>query len=153
MTITDIARMMMNADQSQRKVAQPKYPNGTAVSHPDAPDDGLDITGITAADRKIVPVSKEAEQTVRDMALEDMKKYYSMSGPDGNNLGNFIKSYYKQIPPSDRANASWTLQQMHRDEAYRLCDFVRSRIPGWEIGQKFDTSILDEYQQGVDVKA
>ena len=75
-----------------------------------------------------------------------------MSGT-GNELGDTIKSYYKQIPPSDRANASWTLQQIHREEAYRLCDFVRSRIPGWQIGQRFDTSILDEYQQGVDVKA
>ena len=73
--------------------------------------------------------------------------------PDGNNLGNFIKSYYKQIQPSDRANASWTLQQMHREEVYRLYDFVRSRVPGWEIGQKFDTSILEEYQRGVDVTA
>ena len=108
---------------------------------------------MTAADRKIVSASKEAEQTVRDMALEDMKKYYGMSGPDGNDLGNFIKSYYKQVPISDRANAGWTLDQMHRDEAYRLYDFVRSRIPGWQIGQKFDTSILDEYRQGVDVKA
>ena len=93
MTITDMARMMMNADRYQCGGTQPKYPNGAAVSHPDAPDDGLDITGMTAADRKIVSVSKEAEQTVRDMALEDMKKYYGMSGPDGNNLGNFIKSY------------------------------------------------------------
>ena len=153
MTINDIARMMTNADRYRRGIAQPEYPNGAAVSHPDTPDDGLDITGITAADRKIIPVSKEAEQTVRDMALEDMKKYYGMSGPDGNNLGNFIKSYYKQIPPSDRSNASWTLQQIHREEVYRLYDFVRSRIPGWQIGQKFDTSILDEYRQGVDVKA
>ena len=83
-----------------------------------------------------------------------MKKYYGMSGPDGNDLGNFIKSYYKQVPVSDRANAGWTLNQMHRDEAYRLYDFVRSRIPGWEIGQWFDTSILEEYKQGtMDIKA
>ena len=154
MTITDMARMMMTSDQYQRGVTQPKYPNGAAVSHPDRPYDGLDITGMTVADRKAVPVSKEAEQAVRDMALEDMKKYYGMSGPDGNNLGNFIKSYYKQIQPSDRANASWTLQQMHREEVYRLYDFVRSRVPGWEIGQKFDTSILEEYKQGtMDIKA
>ena len=74
MTITDIARMMMTSDQYQRGVTQPKYPNGAAVSHPDRPYDGLDITGMTVADRKAVPVSKEAEQAVRDMALEDMKK-------------------------------------------------------------------------------
>ena len=154
MTITDMARMMMTSDQYQRGVTQPKYRNGATVSHPDRPYDGLDITGMTVADRKAVPVSKEAEQAVRDMALEDMKKYYGMSGPDGNNLGNFIKSYYKQVPVSDRANASWTLQQMHREEVYRLYDFVRSRVPGWEIGQKFDTSILEEYKQGtLDMKA
>ena len=151
MTITDIARMMMTSDQYQSKVTQPKYPHGAAVS--DAPDDGLDITGMTAADFHIIPVSEEAEQAVRDIALEHMKKYYGMSGPDGNDLGNFIKSYYKQVPVSDRANAGWTLNQMHRDEAYRLYDFVRSRVPGWEIGQWFDTSILEEYQRGVDVKA
>ena len=80
MTITDIARMMMNADQYQRGVTQPKYPNGAAVSDPNAPDDGLDITGMTAADFHIIPVSKEAEQAVRDIALEHMKKYYGMSG-------------------------------------------------------------------------
>ena len=153
MTINDIVWLMRNTERYQRGAAKPEYPNGAAVSHPDAPDDGLDITGVTAADRKIIPVSKEAEQAVRDMALEDMKKYYGMSGPDGNNLGNFIKSYYKQIPASDRANAAWTLQQIHREEVYRLYDFVRSRVPGWQIGQKFDTSILDEYPRGVDVKA
>ena len=153
MTINEIVWLLQNADRYQSEAARPKYPNGAAVSHPDAPNNGLDITGITPADRKIIPVSKEAEQAVRDMALEDMKKYYGMSGPDGNNLGNFIKSYYKQVPISDRSNASWTLQQIHREEAYRLCDFVSARVPGWQIGQWFDTSILDEYRQGVDVKA
>ena len=154
MTITDMARMMMNADRYQCGGTQPKYPNGAAVSDPNAPDDGLDITGMTAADFHIIPVSEEAEQAVRDIALEHMKKYYGMSGPDGNDLGNFIKSYYKQVPVSDRANAGWTLNQMHRDEAYRLYDFVRSRIPGWETGQWFDTSILEEYKQGtMDIKA
>ena len=153
MTINDIVWLMRNTERYQRGAAKPEYPNGAAVSHPDMPDDGLDITGMTAADFHIIPVSKEAEQAVRDIALEQMKKYYGMSGPDGNNLGNFIKSYYKQVPISDRSNASWTLQQINREEVYRLYDFVRSRVPGWQIGQKFDTSILDEYQQGVDVKA
>ena len=52
MTITDIARMMMNADRYQRGVTQPEYPNGAAVAHPDTPDDGMDITGMTAAERR-----------------------------------------------------------------------------------------------------
>ena len=152
MTINEIVWMMRNAEQYNRGGAQPEYPNGAAVSHPDAPDDGLDITGMTAADFHMIPVSKEAEQAMKDIAFDHMKRYYGMSGT-GNELGDTIKSYYKQIPTSDRANASWTLQQINREEVYRLYDFVRSRIPGWQIGQKFDTSILDEYRQGVDVKA
>ena len=56
MTITDMARMMMNADRYQCGGTQPKYPNGAAVSDPNAPDDGLDITGMTAADFHIIPV-------------------------------------------------------------------------------------------------
>ena len=152
MTINDIVWLMRSTERYQRGAAKPEYPNGAAVSHPDMPDDGLDITGMTAADRKIIPVSKEAEQAMKDIAFDHMKRYYGMSGT-GNELGDTIKSYYKQIPPSDRANAAWTLQQIHREEVYRLYDFVRSRVPGWQIGQKFDTSILDEYPRGVDVKA
>ena len=34
----------------------------------------------------------------------------------------------KVVPVSDRANAGWTLDQMHRDEVYCLYDFVRFRI-------------------------
>ena len=132
MTINDIVWLMRSTERYQRGVTKPEHPNGAAVSHPDMPDDGLDITGMTAVDH--------------------MKRYYGMSGT-GNELGDTIRSYYKQIPPSDRANAAWTLQQIHREEVYRLYDFVRSRVPGWQIGQKFDTSILDEYPRGVDVKA
>ena len=152
MTINDIVWLMRSTERYQRGAVKPEYPNGAAVAHPATPDDGMDITGMTAADRKIIPVSKEAEQAMKDIAFDHMKRYYGMSGT-GNELGDTIKSYYKQIPPSDRANAAWTLQQIHREEVYRLYDFVRSRVPGWQIGQKFDTSILDEYPRGVDVKA
>ena len=61
MTINEIVWLLQNADRYQSEAARPKYPNGAAVSHPDAPNNGLDITGITPADRKIIPESKEAE--------------------------------------------------------------------------------------------
>ena len=104
MTINDIVWLMRSTERYQRGAAKPEHPNGAAVSHPDMPDDGLDITGMTAADRKIIPVSKEAEQAMKDIAFDHMKRYYGMSGT-GNELGDTIKSYYKQIPPSDRARA------------------------------------------------
>ncbi len=76
-----------------------------------------------------------------------------MSGPDGNNLFDAIKAYLPKIPVEDRKHAGHTLHQIHNAETRRLNDFVRSRIPGWQHGQAFDTSILDEYQQGIDMKA
>ena len=152
MTITDMARMMMNADQYSRKVAQPAYPNGAAVTHPDTPDDGMDITGMTAADFHIIPVSKEIEQKVRDRVFENMKYRYGMTGT-GNEYGEMVHSYLMSIPAKDRRNAAYTIDEIHFDEVDKINAFVKSRVPGWQPGQAFDTSILDEYQQRVvDVK-
>ncbi len=32
-------------------------------------------------------------------------------------------------------------------------EFVKSRVLGWQLGQPFDTSILNQYRQGIEVKA
>ena len=146
MTITDMARMLMNADRYQRGSTQPKYPNGAAVAHPDTPDDGMDITGMTAADFHIIPVSKEIEQKVRDRVFENMKYRYGMTGT-GNEYGEMVHSYLMSIPAKDRRDAAYTIDQIHFDEVEKINAFVKSRVPGWQPGQSFDTSILEEYRQ------
>ncbi len=156
MTINDIARMVASGDRYQRQSATPNLPNGSLPPaghvNPYCPE-GMDITGMKESDFKIIPVSKEVETQIRDMTFNNMKKYYGMSAPSGNDLGDMIKSYVMTLPPKDRANAGYTLNQIHREEAVRLQDFVKSRVPGWQLGQHFDTSILNEYRQGIDVKA
>jgi hypothetical protein len=156
MTINDIARMMVSRDRYQRQMAWPKPQNGpgSPKGHvmPLCPE-GMNITGMKESDFKRIPVSKEIETKMRDMALQSMKNYYGMTASSGNEYGDAIKAYALTIPPEDRAHAKYTLHQIHREEANRLQDFVKSRIPGWQVGQAFDTSILDEYKQGVDVKA
>ena len=152
MTITDMARMMMNADQYSRKVAQPAYPNGAAVTHPDTPDDGMDITGMTVADFHTIPVSKEIEEKVRDRVFENMKYRYGMTGT-GNEYGEMVHSYLMSIPAKDRRDAAYTIDQIHFDEVEKINAFVKAHVPGWQPGQAFDTSILEEYQWGIDVKA
>ena len=156
MTINDIARMVASGDRYQRQSATPNLPNGSLPPaghvNPYCPE-GMDITGMKESDFKIIPVSKEVETQIRDMTFNNMKKYYGMSAPSGNDLGDMIKSYVMTLPPKDRANAGYTLNQVHREEAVRLQDFVKSRVPGWQLGQHFDTSILNEYRQGIDVKA
>lgn len=41
------------------------------------------------------------------------------------------------------------MTQVFREKSY---DFVKFRVPGQEVGQPFDTSILDEPQHGIDRK-
>lgn len=104
-----------------------------------------------ASDFKTIPVAKEYEQKVKDLAFRELRDGYGMTG--SGELANIIKSYYPQIPVEDRVHAARTLDKIHRAEAHRLIEFVQSKIPGWRVGQVFDTRILEEYKQGIDVKA
>ncbi len=112
----------------------------------------MDITGMKSSDFKIIPVDKDAEQQMKDIAFNHMKDYYDMSGGHGD-VGEAVKAYLSKISAGYRMHASWTLEQIHLAESTRLNDFVRSRVPEWEPGKPFDTSILDEYKQGIDMKA
>lgn len=158
MTFSQLARFQMSADryQQNRSNIRFQYPPGyngmpaPGDKNPFAPP-GLDITGMTEADFKIIPVSKEIEQKIRDLAFRELRDGYGMTG--SNELGETIQSYYPQIPPEERMHAAHTLQKINHEEACRLVDFVQSKIPGWQIGVPFDTSILNEYKQGIDVHA
>lgn len=64
-----------------------------------------------------------------------------------------VHRYLMSIPAGDRRDAAYTTNQIHFDEVDKLHAFVKSHIPGWQPGQAFDTSILEEYRQGIDGKA
>lgn len=157
MTFGQLARLQVSADRYQQNRNNVSlYPPG--YSGPLAPGDknpftppGMDITGMTESDFKIIPVSKEIEQKIRDLAFRELRDGYGMTS--SNELGETMKAYYPTIPPEDRPHASRTLYKIHHEEACRLVDFVQSRIPGWQVGVPFDTSILKDYQQGIDTRA
>ncbi len=115
--------------------------------------ESMNITGMKASDFKTIPVSKEVEEQVKDIAFQHMKKNYGMTDPNRSDLADAIKAYVSKIPEKDRVHAVRTLTNIHRAEAVKLDEFVKSRVPGWQVGQPFDTSILNEYRQGVDMKA
>jgi len=156
MTIHDLARMAANRDRFQKQSAMPVLPNGSLPPkghvNPYSPE-CMNITGMKASDFKTIPVSKEVESQVRDIAFQQLKKNYGMTDPDRNELGDAIKAYISKIPEKDRVHAVRTLTNIHRAEAVKLNDFVKSRVPGWHVGQSFDTSILNEYRRSVDVQA
>lgn len=158
MTVTQMARMGGNSALGSWYA---RHPEEIGMKTGDLPpaghvnpwaEPGMDITGMKPSDFKIIPVSKEVVQEIKDNVFEKMKTNFGMSGTSGKDLPDIIKAYYPKVAVKDRVHAAHTLTQIHRAEAIRLNDFVRSRIPGWQVGQAFDTSILDEYRQGIDMK-
>ena len=145
MTIT---RMVQNQQQQrigalvQRQQGRPHVnPYGTpGMSLNDAEDY-----------RKMVPVDEGIAQKVRQIAFDHMKNGYGVS--NGEDISKVIHDYTMSLIQERRLGASWTLNEIFHSEATRLGDFVHQHAPGWDWGKPFDTSILDEYRQGVDMQA
>ena len=91
-------------------------------------------------------------QQVKDTALTSAKDNYGWN--DTPYLSNFVKSYVPTVAVDERLATSWALQRVWREEVDRIGQYIHSKDPNWITwGQKFDLSILDDYKQGIDVKA
>lgn len=99
--------------------------------------------------RKIVPVDKDVAQQVKQLAFDHMKNGYGVS--DGEDISQVIRDYTMSLAPEQRLSASWTLNELFHSEAARLGEYVHQHDPDWNWGKPFDTSILDAYQQGMDI--
>lgn len=100
----------------------------------------MDITGMTAADFKIVPVSDEIRNALINQERKDFLENYGMS--NGEELSALMRKYIAGVPENERINVGWTLNQISLNEAQRLTDFAKERIPGWQAGKPFDRSIF-----------
>ena len=100
--------------------------------------------------RKMVHVDEGVVRQVKQIALDHMKKGYGVS--DGEDISKAIRDYTMSLAPEQRLSASWTLNEIFHSEATRLGEYVHQRVPGWDWGKPFDTSILEVYQQGVDMQ-
>ena len=101
--------------------------------------------------RKLVPVDEKAAQRVKQIAFDHMKNGYGIS--NGEDISAAIRDYTMSLAPEERLSASWTLNEIFHNEASRLGEFVHQHDSSWDWGKPFYTSILDDYRQGVDVKA
>ena len=101
--------------------------------------------------RKIVPVDESVMRQVKQIALDHMKNGYGVG--DDEDISAVIRNYTMSLVPKQRLSASWTLNEIFHSEAARLGEFVHQQDPSWNWGKPFDTSILDGYQQGVDMRA
>ena len=101
--------------------------------------------------RKIVPVDESVMRQVKQIALDHMKNGYGVG--DDEDISAVIRNYTMSLAPEQRLSASWTLNEIFHSEATRLGEYVHQQDPSWNWGKPFDTSILDGYQQGVDIRA
>ena len=99
--------------------------------------------------RKIVPIDENAAQQVRQIAFDHMKNGYGVS--NGEDISQVIRDYTMSLAPEQRLSASWTLNELFHSEAARLGEYIHQHDPDWDWGKPFDTSILDGYQQGMDI--
>ena len=143
MTITQIVQNQQQqriGKISQKTLGQPHVnPYGTP---------GMSLNN--AGDyRKIVPVDENVAQQVRQIAFDHMKNGYGVS--DGEDISQVIRDYTMSLAPEQRLSASWTLNELFHSEAARLGEYIHQHDPDWDWGKPFDTSILDGYQQGMDI--
>lgn len=90
-------------------------------------------------------------QQVKDAALASAKDNYGWNDTDY--LSPIIKSYVKTVDVDKQLASSYSLQRVWRNEVDRIGQYIHSQDPNWTVwGQHFDTSILDGYKQGIDVK-
>ena len=101
--------------------------------------------------RKMVPVGEGVVQQIKQIAFDHMKNGFGVS--DGEDVSKVIRGYVSSLAPEQRLSASWTLNEIFHSEAARLGEYVHQHDPSWNWGKPFDTSILDGYQQGVDMQA
>ena len=99
-----------------------------------------------------VELSDPVVQQVKDAALASSKDGYGWNDTDY--LSPIVKSYIKTVDVDKRLASSTALQKVWKDECDRIGWYIHSQDPSWTVwGQHFDTSILDGYKQGIDVKA
>jgi hypothetical protein len=101
---------------------------------------GMDITGTTIEDRRIVDVSDEIRNKVVIHARSEFINNYGMS--DGEELSSIIKKYLENVPVSKKVDTAYTLRLIFREESRALTDRVKANNPTWENGQPFDRNIL-----------
>lgn len=98
------------------------------------------------------PISDAATEAMQKRALEDAKNSAEGRSPDETERVNLIREHLKDVDPSKRTAAFNTMNKVWESETERLGAYIKEKTPGWnDWGDKFDTSILDDYKAGVNV--
>lgn len=105
---------------------------------------GMDMTGKSLSEaHQIIDVSEEWRQKMFDLVKREYIQENGVANGDTTKRTDVYTAYVKSIDIDDRLKGSWTLEQYEKAYTKAMYNAVKAANPDWEIGQYFDTSILD----------
>lgn len=92
--------------------------------------------------RKIIGISEEGKQKLFDMVKSEFIENDGILNGDTTRKSEVFAEYQKSIPKADRLKATWTLGELEQEYRTALIEAVKKENPDWNIGEKFNSSIL-----------
>ena len=144
-TIRDMVKYKMEQAQEKAQAAQQLET---------APD--IDLAALKqqlSARALTTPISDEATRAMQDLALQDARDSVGkVTASDSLNRVKLIQEQLQNVSPSKRAAAFNTMNKVWQDEVDRIGAYIKEKDPSWNIwGDKFDTSILNDYKTGINI--
>lgn len=110
-----------------------------------------------------VNLPDETTKKIQQLALMDAKNSVgtqedgeadvaNSSALSGKDRLSMIQEEVQKFAPSKRAAALNTINKVWSNELDRIGEYIKEKDPNWTIwGDKFDTSILDDYKVGINM--
>lgn len=145
-TFREMAKYQIRVQNASEKEAAQKAQD-TQKTDSAAPKQGFSIR------EQYTQISDKATESMQKLALEDAKKSAEgKKGASSTERAKLIQEHLKDVEPSKRSAAFNTMNKVWESETERLGKYIKEKTPGWnDWGDKFDTSILDDYKPGVNV--
>jgi len=105
---------------------------------------GMDMTGKSLSEKQqIIDVSEEYRQKMFDLVKREYIQENGVANGDTTKRSDVYTAYQKSVKIDDRLKGSWTLEQYEKAYTKAMYNAVKAANPNWEIGQSFDSSILE----------
>ena len=105
---------------------------------------GLDVTEkADGSYKKIIDIPKSSLDEMFALVKKEFIQENGVANGDTTKRSDVYTNLYKKMEKDDRLTAGYTLQQYERAYRNALYNAIWESDPDWQIGQSFDTSILD----------
>ncbi|MBQ9459808.1 MAG: hypothetical protein IJU66_07755 [Oscillospiraceae bacterium] len=99
-----------------------------------------------------VPISDKAAEAMQKLALEDAKNSAGTTSAGATDRAKLIREHLQDVEPSKRSAAFNTMNKVWESETNRIAEYIKEKDGNWKNwGDRFDTSILNDYKPGVNV--